>query len=539
MTLVEKIALWAASLRSTDVPSDVFDLCRAQRRSVLGAIAASSRDDAARRILDAVSSWASDGPAPLLGTEVISGEARSVAVDDAIYGASALSIALDFDDYLCFGHTGHSAVLVPLLLACETRSSGEEQLLCQVIANEIGARFGGACLLGPLNGQLWSFIHAAASAIAAGRLLGLHTDHLAHALAIALTGAPRPTVPGFMAPDTKLTTAAEPSLAGLRAARLAASGVTGPLDVLEHGQGFLDAFSYAPLRGMFGRLGEGWATRTLSIKRYPGCAYIDTTIDAMAEMDLPAASDLDSIDAVVVHAGLMTCGMDAMSSDYASAPTPVTVNFSIPLNVAIVLLAGRLTADEVNGDWLRDHAAELRRAAAKVQLRHDWGCTRRTAAAFGPLLPVGAIVGDVGRRSLLGVTRRLRADHHGLEVGFGDLVSLLRLGGDILADATTRPRNPPGSSTARRFWSPEALEQFTMTFPARVELRYRDGRIVEAGVDSPLGGSGCDAVGPVEAAKEKFAIWAPRCWGPNGAATIDVAIDKDADNLGVLLGSRA
>ncbi|MDA8071669.1 MAG: hypothetical protein M0Z82_08710 [Actinomycetota bacterium] len=45
-------------------------------------------------------------------------------------------MALDFDDYFRFGHSGHSAVLVPPLLAAETRSCGPDQLTVQIVANE-------------------------------------------------------------------------------------------------------------------------------------------------------------------------------------------------------------------------------------------------------------------------------------------------------------------------------------------------------------------------------------------------------------------
>src|SRR5262245_45819022 len=272
---VERIASWAHALDGA--PDEVCELARAQRRSVLAAIAGSSRDAAARRVLDAIASNAPEGDVPLLGTE------RRVRAEDAIYAACALSIALDFDDYVCFGHTGHSAVLVPLMLAAETRADGRAQLMAQIAANEIEARLGGACLIGPLNGQLWSFIHAAGSAIAAGRLFELDERKMAHTLAIALYQAPRPTVPGFMAPDSKLLTASEPSVIGVRAARLAARGVTGPLDVLDHPHGFLSAFAFAPLARMLER-GDGWATRTLCVKPYPGCAYLDTTLDAVLSL---------------------------------------------------------------------------------------------------------------------------------------------------------------------------------------------------------------------------------------------------------------
>src|SRR5688500_1561096 len=99
-TTVGRLAGWASEPAIGHVPEEVLDLCRSQRRSVLGAVAASSGDGAARRVLAGVESWAAPGPAPIPGT------GRTVRVDDALYASTVLSIALDFDDYACFGHTG-------------------------------------------------------------------------------------------------------------------------------------------------------------------------------------------------------------------------------------------------------------------------------------------------------------------------------------------------------------------------------------------------------------------------------------------------
>src|SRR4051812_38211669 len=433
-------------------------------------MAASTRNGGARRVLAAVDGWAGDGPVALVGTE------RRVTVDDAIYGAAALSMALDFDDYVCFGHTGHSGVLVPLLLAASTESSAAEQLVAQTIANEVEARLGGACLVGPLNGQLWSFIHIAGAALAAGRLLGLDAARMTHALAIALYQAPRATVPGFMAPDSKLLTAAEPSVAGLRAARLAAAGVTGPVDALEHPEGFLTAFADAPLPGILGGLGSGWATRTLCVKPYPGCAYLDTTVDALLELGPPPAAEIDHI---VVEASLLTYEMDRMSRPYASVssadvPTPVTINFSVAWNVAVTLVAGELTPAQISDDWLRANAGELRSVAQRVELVHDWSLTRLTTEAFAGLIPFGRVAGEAGLRRLGSSMRSRRGspELRGLQKMFWPPPDL----------TTMRSRRP--------FWDPASVDGFAMTFPARVRLVGKDGseRVTEC--IRPRGGAG-------------------------------------------------
>src|SRR5437588_699622 len=111
--------------------------------------------------------------------------------------------------------------------------SGREVLTALVAANELGGRLGGACLIGPQNGQLWTYIHQLGGAAATSRLLGLDARTTGHALGIALSQPAFGLWPGFMGPDSKLITAAEPLRSGIRAAYLANAGVTGPAEPLE------------------------------------------------------------------------------------------------------------------------------------------------------------------------------------------------------------------------------------------------------------------------------------------------------------------
>lgn len=507
MTIVEDIARWAHGLRPEDVPEDVAELCRAQQRAVLGGLAASSRNAAARRVISALGQDAPDGPAPLLTT------GRSASIDHALYAAAVLSMALDFDDYMCFGHTGHSSVLVPLFLAYDGAESSD-RLVAQVAANELEARLGGACLVGPLNGQMWSFIHTAGAAVATGKIMGLDATSLAHALALALYQAPRPVVPGFMAPDSKLLTAAEPIAQGMRAARLAAGGVTGPLDVLDRSAGFFSAFSYAPIRGLLGGLGAGWATKTLCVKPYPGCAYIDSTIDALDELGPIDSSEIARID---VDAGLLTCGMDALSERYARSEkvTPVTINFSLGLNVAVFVLAGRLGPEEIDETWLQDNAKELRRLASLVHLDHDWELTREATPAFARLLPPGRVRREVGSAALARGLIRARKDHPRVPIGVKDLRALLA---DLRRGASAQ-----GSAS---YWDPAALEGFRMELPARVTITSRSGTTKTAEVRVPRGAAG-HAQGPVPVAHDKLLAHGPLLWGAAGTRALDDAIAAD------------
>ncbi|HLF99316.1 MAG TPA: MmgE/PrpD family protein [Acidimicrobiia bacterium] len=529
MTLVESITDWAIGLRDADIPGDVADLLRAQRRSVIGAVAASTDDPAVGRVARAVERWAAPGPCPLLGGSA--GAGATSDLEPAVYAAVALSVALDFDDYVCFGHTGHTAVLVPILAAAETGGDGSDQLVAQAVANEIEARLGGAILLGPMNGQLWAYIQAAGAALATGLMLGLDRDRLAHALAISLAHPTRATVPGFMAPDSKLLVAAEPAAAGVRAARLAEAGVTGPLDALDDHRGVLDAFSFAPIRGVFAGLGEGWATKTLCVKPYPGCAYIDTTVDALLDVLSGGAVEPDDVDEIVVEAGMLTTGMNALSAPYAETepPTPVTINFNIPWNAAIVVAAGQLTEAETHPDWLAEHAQALAKLRRKVRLSHDAELTALSASRFGGLIPAAGLAREVGVRRLASAARKVRAEHPATGLGIGDVVGFVRSARSSGAAATR------AAASGREWWDPNALDRFAAAFPSRVTLRLAGGETRVAQADVPRGGAGNAEASPADVARTKLDRSGPRRFGVDGTAALQQAIDADDGKLHTLL----
>jgi 2-methylcitrate dehydratase PrpD len=335
----------------------------------------------------------------------------------------------------------------------------DRSLAAQVAGNEVAGRLGAALLLGPHNGQFWSSIHCASGAVAAGVALELPAERLAHALAIALYQPNYGLWPGFMGPQSKLLTAAEPAVAGARAAMLAAEGVTGALDVVEHPRGLLRNFSYVPRPAMLRALGEVWLTDTLAYKPYPGCAYLQAAVAGALEAGVAA----DEIEAIDVDAGLLTTGMEELGA--AAGLTPVGVTFSVARSVAVALIAGRLTHAELEPAWLAEHAGAIEPLAARVQVRHDWEQTLRTLE--GPVQG-GASVADVPVGAWPRVLRRMR-ELDGGGIGGGELVELLR-------DRRLRAR------FGRLLRRPERTglgaldtEKLRMPFPARLRIRTRSG----------------------------------------------------------------
>jgi hypothetical protein len=273
--------------------------------------------------------------------------------------------------------------------------------------------------------------------------------------------------PGFMGPTSKLLTAAEPAAVGTRAALLAADGVTGALDVIEHPRGVLSSLSFAPRPAMFGALGRVWLTDTLAYKRLPGCAYLQSVGEAALAAGVPA----DEVAAVEIEAGWLTCEMEELGR--GPDLTPVRVNFSATLTTAIALLAGRLTPVELEPDWLAANESKIHALAARVTLEHD---PALTALTLRGTLEAGASP-DLGLRDLLRIRRRL-GDANMDEANPGPAVlRALAADGNLRRHFGRSLRDRLADRSGGADGGIDALDTaaLRMTFPSRLRIRLRDG----------------------------------------------------------------
>jgi 2-methylcitrate dehydratase PrpD len=448
MGFCEQAAEWAAALRPGDVPERAAERARLQTASILAAGEAGK---------EAARPFAANAPEGRLGQ---------------VFAHAAASIAHDWDDYLYMGHTGHSSVWTARAFA---PGDPDRAFAAQVAGNEVAGRLGAALFLGPHNGQFWSSIHCASAAVAAGVALGLERRQLAHALAISLYQPPYGLWPGFMGPDTKLLTAAQPAVDGARAALLAADGVTGPLGVVEDPRGLLAHLSFAPRPRMLGELGNVWLTDTLAFKRFPGCAYLQAAVDAIVSARVAA----EEIERVRVSAGYLTVGMEKLGEQ--AGLTPVGVTFSTARSIAVAALEGRLTHEELAPERLAARAGEIRALAERVEMSHDWELTLRGVRG---VIDAGASVGDVPARSWSRVLRRmreLRMDEAALT-----LADLRELVGrrELRREVGKALRHGHREGIARL-----DTGRLKMRFPCRLHVELRSGRTLELDGDE-AGASG-------------------------------------------------
>ncbi|MEI2298742.1 MmgE/PrpD family protein [Ensifer sp. MJa1] len=161
----------------------------------------------------------------------------------AAFARATLINALDFDDIYEKGHPGATVVAAALSVAEHTRCSGRELLEAVITGYEVSCRVGlSLAHVQPrkaIHGHgTWQIFGAAA---AAAKLMRLDAGQAAHAVAIAAANAPVASVMKTVYGDTPSMAKNNFGMAaqmGVLAARLAAAGYEGPLDVFEGETGF-------------------------------------------------------------------------------------------------------------------------------------------------------------------------------------------------------------------------------------------------------------------------------------------------------------
>jgi 2-methylcitrate dehydratase PrpD len=381
-TPTSRLAEWIAGATFEDVPRRVADEAKNQVLGIIAAVHAGHFSDPGRCVSRTVREWSGGKEATLIP----SGERTSAHY--AIAGNAALALALDYDDYLLGARTGASAVLATLALAEKLGSSGQEFLLAQVLANEVGGRLGLATALGPLDELMNSFVHLVGGAVIAAKLLKLDRQQVEHALGLAMMQPNMMLPAGFYGSEAKVISAALAAPVGVQAVEFAANGLRGGHEVLDGQRGFLRAFADTPLPGALKGFGKVWLTESLGYKIYPGCVYVASIIDCILGLTRQHHIDARKVHTIYVGAGPLTLAMDARSAPYirGADSLPTTLNHTVAYNVAVALIDRELSPRQFTRDRIKDPAVwDL---AGRVRLSLDDDLARR-ARERSPLRAAG------------------------------------------------------------------------------------------------------------------------------------------------------
>lgn len=252
-------------------------------------------------------------------------------------------------------HPG-SVVVAAALAQGEARAdlSGAEFVAAVVVGYEVGIRAGMA--LG--TSHLLKGFHptgtvgAVGAAAAAGKVLGLRPELMAHAISIGATqGA------GLMAAQygsmVKRMHAGRASQSGVYGALLAQAGFTGIPDVLEAAYGgFCSTLSdAADLSALTQNLGQVFETVQVGFKRYSCCGSCHTAVEAIRRLRSRGDISADRIERIVVETTTATL----LHVGWPYEPTSITAaQMNMPFCVAVAALDGDAFVEQFTEDRIRE-----------------------------------------------------------------------------------------------------------------------------------------------------------------------------------------
>ena len=270
MTCSEKIGEFVHDLKFDEIPRDVVEKTKLHILDTLGVALAAESEDFTRIMLEVAKSMKGPAESAVWGSKV-----RLPAANAALVNGT-MAHGLDFDDMHRGASTHLSVFVVPTALAIgeAKKTSGKETLAAIVAGYETGARIGLAAL-GRLLLRGWhptGVFGAFASAVAAGKLMGLNARQIAVSMGIA--GSQASGLAQWIE-EGSWTKRMHPGWAahsGIIAALLAAKGYDGPLRILEGSKGLYHSFlheGHFDLTKLTEGLGERWETRQICLKIYP------------------------------------------------------------------------------------------------------------------------------------------------------------------------------------------------------------------------------------------------------------------------------
>ena len=217
--------------------------------------------------------------------------------------------------------------------------------------------------------------------------------------------------------------------------------------------------------------------------------------------------------------------MEALGKSYETPgemPPTFNLNFRVPHNAAITMIAGRLSGAEFTPEFLAQNKDAILRLAAKVRITHNWDLTLAVVRAFSAGLEPMSLISRIPLAGMRRARReaRLRISH---ELPF-DLASIVDLLRHLKREDFRRIR--AAFSNKSHGMDDVDFHKLRLPFAARVSLKTTDGKTYESSREIPDGAPGGKNHPGV--AKEKFLREAERHLGKSKAESVLAAITTGA-----------
>ena len=333
----QQLANFANRVALSDVPDDVVSKLKMLILDQLGAEVSCMDLPWTQSIKRYAERYSRKGEAIVM----ISGEPL-----DAEYAALVNGTAghgFEIDDYTpAPTHIGCVAVPASIAVALEQQSTGEELLLALLAAFEIHARIAYATMPSMIvdRGFHATCVHGVfGSAAAASRLMKLSERETLMALSIAGSHASGTTEFSQSGGDIKRFHAGMGAAGGIRSARSAACGMTGPGTILEGRRGTLQAFSAHPNpNALLDGLWKKWLLMETEVKPYTCCGLVISQVEGLR--NLVKEHDIKNADIEKIVVGADQFSLVHVGSIGPQPKTIIEAQFSTHFSLAMTLVLG-------------------------------------------------------------------------------------------------------------------------------------------------------------------------------------------------------
>jgi len=299
---------------------------------------------------------------------VIQGKKKIPAVHAAFANASCAH-ALDMDDGHRFAASHPGAVIIPAAIAAAELTGADTKSLIAgvVVGYDVMVRIGKAINPSSLNRgfHITGITGTFGAAAAVANIIGLSREKIIAALGMAglqsagLIRVNHEEEGSMVKPITPATAA----LSGLLSCILAKKGASGPLQIFEGEDGFLNAFAdEVKMNILTQNLGLDYEICDVYLKLYSACRHAHAPIDAAFEAFRKSDCKIGEIDKIIVE----TYPAAVRLAGIPHATTPSAGRFSIPFSVALALVKKGAGADKYSEENIRDEG--IQRLSEKVEL---------------------------------------------------------------------------------------------------------------------------------------------------------------------------
>ncbi len=384
MTLVEQLGNWINEFRAGEIPPDVESQASLLILDSVGCALAAVPESTSQATIRAVEQLGGIPECTIIGTSTHTSAANAVLAN------GALIRTLDLNDlYWGPGSGGHPSdnIAVGLAVGEQQASSGRDALTAIIMGYEL------YCRLQDLAPESSPWDHVTASSLVApavaGRLMGLTTDQLSHALAFSVAhGNTLEAVRRGQLSTAKSLANALVAHTGVVATALAAQGLTGPLGVLEGPRGFGHVvLAGADLSQLIAPVEGQYRLMSVSIKAYPCIGTAQSAVAAALQARVSFGGPMNQIDSVEVRmADLPEVRAQVGDEERRHPTTREAADHSFYYLLAVSLLDGEMTPRQFeNHRWLDSSVNELMN---RISIRTDASLNIYTPGSFPCVLRV-------------------------------------------------------------------------------------------------------------------------------------------------------